>query len=254
MIAHCACDDPLEKGNRPDRRHPPSARRATSRGASEEDATASGVLAPDVDLRLFRIAADDPLMLAQHRVDPAGGGAAFREGFHDAGKRTERRLQTAEPAGLQHPEQTGLAYRRHGFAAARPGWLRSRRHVAPAPAPGRAPGPAAIRRRARPRTWSVQIDSVALEILQRTPRQRAFMRGPQDDARGRHSPPAPAASVARTGTSGRPAATRRSRIPAAGVDRSLPAAWLNSRNAAVITAQTVWLPTSSGPVLQQPSR
>ena len=39
-----------------------------------------------------------------------------------------------------------------------------------------------------------------------------------------------------------------------GVDRSLPAIALNSRNSAVITAQTVWLPTSSGPVAQQPSR
>ena len=39
-----------------------------------------------------------------------------------------------------------------------------------------------------------------------------------------------------------------------GVERSLPAIALNSRNSAVITAQTVWLPTSSGPVAQQPSR
>jgi hypothetical protein len=39
-----------------------------------------------------------------------------------------------------------------------------------------------------------------------------------------------------------------------GVERSLPRDFENSRNAAVITAQTVWLPKSSGPVLQQPSR
>ena len=39
-----------------------------------------------------------------------------------------------------------------------------------------------------------------------------------------------------------------------GVARSLPTLALNSRNSAVMTAQTVWLPTSSGPVAQQPSR
>ena len=39
-----------------------------------------------------------------------------------------------------------------------------------------------------------------------------------------------------------------------GVERSFPAARLKSRNSSVITAQTVWLPTSSGPVEQQPSR
>ena len=39
-----------------------------------------------------------------------------------------------------------------------------------------------------------------------------------------------------------------------GVERSLPAMALNSRNSAVMTAHTVWLPTSSGPVAQQPSR
>ena len=36
--------------------------------------------------------------------------------------------------------------------------------------------------------------------------------------------------------------------------RSLPRDLENSRNSAVITTQTVWLPTSCGPVLQQPSR
>jgi len=39
-----------------------------------------------------------------------------------------------------------------------------------------------------------------------------------------------------------------------GVLRSLPRALLNARKSAVMTAQTVWLPTSSAPVLQQPSR
>ena len=39
-----------------------------------------------------------------------------------------------------------------------------------------------------------------------------------------------------------------------GVERSLPAARLKARNSSVITAQTVWLPRSSGPVAQQPSR
>jgi hypothetical protein len=39
-----------------------------------------------------------------------------------------------------------------------------------------------------------------------------------------------------------------------GVERSLPRDLENSRNAAVMTAQTVWLPMSSRPVSQQPSR
>src|SRR5262249_13968339 len=39
-----------------------------------------------------------------------------------------------------------------------------------------------------------------------------------------------------------------------GVERSLPADFENSRNSAVITTHTVCEPTSSGPVLQQPSR
>ena len=39
-----------------------------------------------------------------------------------------------------------------------------------------------------------------------------------------------------------------------GVERSLPRDFENSRNGAVMTAQTVWLPMSSRPVSQQPSR
>ena len=39
-----------------------------------------------------------------------------------------------------------------------------------------------------------------------------------------------------------------------GVERSLPARRLNSRNSSLVMQQTVWLPTSSGPVAQQPSR
>ena len=39
-----------------------------------------------------------------------------------------------------------------------------------------------------------------------------------------------------------------------GVVRSLPMLCWCSRNSAVTTAQIVWLPRSSGPVLQQPSR
>jgi hypothetical protein len=38
------------------------------------------------------------------------------------------------------------------------------------------------------------------------------------------------------------------------VDKSLPRDFENARNSVVMTAQTVWLPTSSWPVLQQPSR
>ncbi len=39
-----------------------------------------------------------------------------------------------------------------------------------------------------------------------------------------------------------------------GVDRSLPLAFENVKNSSVIIAQTVWVPTSPSPVLQQPSR
>src|SRR5690348_6580760 len=39
-----------------------------------------------------------------------------------------------------------------------------------------------------------------------------------------------------------------------GVERSLPAALEKARKSAVITTQTVWLPTSSGLVSQQPLR
>mgnify|MGYP003349576250 CR=1 FL=1 len=39
-----------------------------------------------------------------------------------------------------------------------------------------------------------------------------------------------------------------------GVERSLPTDLENARNSSVITAQTVCTPTSSPPVLQQPSR
>src|SRR6188472_798034 len=39
-----------------------------------------------------------------------------------------------------------------------------------------------------------------------------------------------------------------------GVERSLPLDLENARNAADMTAQTVWLPMSSRPVSQQPSR
>src|SRR5690606_10263877 len=42
--------------------------------------------------------------------------------------------------------------------------------------------------------------------------------------------------------------------PGPGVIRSLPAAFENSRNSRVILAQTTCTPTSSRPVLQQPSR
>jgi hypothetical protein len=43
-------------------------------------------------------------------------------------------------------------------------------------------------------------------------------------------------------------------ISGIGVERSLPRDLENPRNAAVMTAQTVWLPMSSRPVSQQPSR
>lgn len=39
-----------------------------------------------------------------------------------------------------------------------------------------------------------------------------------------------------------------------GVDRSLPCAFENVKKSSVIMAQTVWVPTSPSPVLQQPSR
>ena len=39
-----------------------------------------------------------------------------------------------------------------------------------------------------------------------------------------------------------------------GVERSLPCAFENVKKSSVIMAQTVWVPTSPSPVLQQPSR
>ena len=100
---------------------------------------------------------------------------------------------------------------------------------------------------------AICIDRVRFEVFQIAKRQRRFVRGGEDDFRRM-------AGVERF----LPArAHRHQRSPGCrpgkphcrlGVERSLPAAFENARNSAVITTQTVCEPTSSGPVLQQPSR
>ena len=66
--------------------------------------------------------------------------------------------------------------------------------------------------------------------------------------------PAPRPSGPRTRTTGRPAATRRSRTRGIGVLRSLPAAAENSRNSAVTRQHTTCMPGSSPRFSQHPLR
>ena len=69
----------------------------------------------------------------------------------------------------------------------------------------------------------------------------------------RHRSPRLRASAAWAGTSGHPPQAGKAKFRARRRG-SLPAAFENSRNSAVITAQTVCRPRSSSEVLQQPSR
>ena len=62
------------------------------------------------------------------------------------------------------------------------------------------------------------------------------------------------ASAGHTGTNGCRASSRQSRTRAAAARDRCLCALLNARNSAVITTQTVWLPTSSRLVSQQPLR
>jgi hypothetical protein len=98
-----------------------------------------------------------------------------------------------------------------------------------------------------------KVDRESLKISERAVSQCTLMRGAQDDPgrlvcfkcllqRGAHKhqrSPGFKPGKPNSGT---------------GVDKSLPRDFENARNSVVMTAQTVWLPTSSWPVLQQPSR
>ncbi len=100
---------------------------------------------------------------------------------------------------------------------------------------------------------TLRIHRILLQILQPTPLQRPLLCRAQHHARRLPSfqsllparraqtPPIPRLQP------GNPNSGR-------GVERSFPLALLNARNSSVITAQTVWLATSSAEVLQQPSR
>ena len=82
-------------------------------------------------------------------------------------------------------------------------------------------------------------------------RAGAWMPGPRTPPR---HPCTPAASSLRSRTTDRRARAPGNRYSGTGVIRSLPIRSWCSRNAAVTTAQIVWLPRSSGPVRQHPSR
>ena len=131
-------------------------------------------------------------------------------------------------------------------------------HELPAVA-DRARQPAAQRHGPRDRLTSARLlDDVDLigvgdQVLDRHHLERPRVRRPEHHAGAQPASRASSQRAAHThqrspGESpGKPHSGR-------GVERSLPASALNSRNSAVMTAQTVWLPTSSGPVAQQPSR
>ena len=98
------------------------------------------------------------------------------------------------------------------------------------------------------------VDGVLAQHVERDdPQHRLVGRGQHD--RGRHAVAVGARPVDRGDA---PAVARHagpgSGTAGIGVPRSLPMLRWCSRNSAVTTAQMVWLPRSSGPVLQQPSR
>ena len=100
---------------------------------------------------------------------------------------------------------------------------------------------------------SGEVHGEALEIGERAVLQRTFVGRAQDHA-GRLAGLEcllPAGCTQAPAVAGLEAAKANCGI---GVERSLPRDLENSRNAAVMTTQTVWLPMSSCPVSQQPSR
>src|SRR5258708_35790175 len=98
---------------------------------------------------------------------------------------------------------------------------------------------------------SGQVHCEPLEIGERAVAQCAFVGGTQDHARRL----ACLERLLPAGSAEAPPGLRPGKPNSGiGVERSLPLDLENARKAAVITAHTVWLPTSSGPVSQQPSR
>ena len=120
MIAQRAWLLPLENGYCPDQS--PAAGHACRHRARRQRGRRDGlrIVAPYVDLRLQRIRRDDPLVLAQHGIDPGGRGAALGEDLDDAREQAEPQLMAAELAWLQDAQYAGAVKVRDGF----------RRHVA----------------------------------------------------------------------------------------------------------------------------
>jgi hypothetical protein len=112
-----------------------------------------------------------------------------------------------------------------------------------------------LRTCARGVRWSksVEVQGETLEIGEQAVLESSFVSSPQDHAgrTARLQCFAPAGCTQAPAVTGLQAGKAELGI---GVVRSLPQDLENSRNAAVMTAQTVWLPTSSPLVLQQPSR
>ena len=98
------------------------------------------------------------------------------------------------------------------------------------------------------------IRSIAKRLGPRARNGSAPLRGKHAMRRAAHARlPAPPAIEAHTDTSGRRISVPQSQIPEPALTRSLPRN-LRIEEFAVMTAHTVWLPTSSGPVSQHPLR
>jgi hypothetical protein len=81
-----------------------------------------GIGAPNVDLSLFGILGDDPLMLGQNRIYPGRGRAAKGQLLGDPRKEAEAALHPAEAPGLQdtqYARRTVFGDRRVGDASRR---------------------------------------------------------------------------------------------------------------------------------------
>ena len=109
MIAHCAIVAAARK-RVPAAQSPAAARNALGLGARRQRRRGDRerIVAPDVDLRPLRILRDDPLVLGQHRIDPAGRGAAPAQLLGDAGEQAEPSLHAAEAARLQDAQDAGI--------------------------------------------------------------------------------------------------------------------------------------------------
>ena len=66
------------------------------------------IVAPHIDLRLFGIGGDDPLVLAEHGIDPGRGGAAIGQFLDNLREQAEAALQPAKPPGLQDLKDAGV--------------------------------------------------------------------------------------------------------------------------------------------------